>query len=134
MTIFRAAAPALAGGGLYALTELLWRGRTHWSMAALGGICFWLLGGLDELAPSAPLAVQAMLGGALVTVLEALTGLIVNRGYAVWDYRAVPGNLNGQICLPFFTAWVALAAVAVPLDDALRLLLFREPWPGFPVF
>ena len=131
MTIFRAAAPALAGGGLYALTELLWRGRTHWSMAALGGICFWLLGGLDELAPSAPLAVQAMLGGALVTVLEALTGLIVNRGYAVWDYRAVPGNLNGQICLPFSAAWIVVSAAAILLDDWLRWQLYGEDKPHY---
>ena len=28
------------GGLLYILIELIWRGRSHWTMFLLGGICF----------------------------------------------------------------------------------------------
>ena len=29
-----------AGGLLYGLIEILWRGWTHWSMVLCGGLCF----------------------------------------------------------------------------------------------
>ena len=29
-----------AGGVLYVLIELAWRGRSHWTMFVLGGLCF----------------------------------------------------------------------------------------------
>ena len=31
------------GGSAYVLVELLWRGRSHFSMFLLGGLCFWLI-------------------------------------------------------------------------------------------
>ena len=60
-----------------------------------------------------------MIGGVLVTALEFITGLIVNvwLGLNVWDYSNLPLNLMGQICLPFFFAWVGLSVVAIILDD-----------------
>jgi len=130
MELLKAAALVIAGGSVYVTVELLWRGRSHPGMFALGGLCFYLLGLFDELAPGTPLAAQAVLGGTLVTVLELVFGLLWNRGRRIWDYSGKPLNLRGQICLPYFTAWIALAAAAVPLDDALRLVLFAEPWPG----
>ena len=38
----------LIGGRLYTWIELLCRGRTHWTMFILGGICFVVLGLLNE--------------------------------------------------------------------------------------
>ena len=38
-----------AGGLLYGLIEILWRGWTHWSMVLCGGLCFlvmYLISGL----------------------------------------------------------------------------------------
>lgn len=34
-------------------------------------------------------------------------------GVRFWDYRRVPGNLRGRVCLPFTLAWGALAWAAV---------------------
>ena len=36
------------GGALYVLIELLWRGWSHWTMFALGGLCFVYLGLINE--------------------------------------------------------------------------------------
>ena len=36
------------GGLLYILIELIWRGRSHWTMFLLGGICFVFLGLINE--------------------------------------------------------------------------------------
>ena len=40
---------AALGGMLYMGVELLWRGRTHWTMGIVGGVCFVLIGGIERL-------------------------------------------------------------------------------------
>lgn len=99
------------GGGSYAILELLWRGRTHGSMFFLGGGCFLLLGKLRRLPLGRPL--QAFVGGTLVTIGELLTGLFVNRRFTVWDYRRLPLNFLGQICLPYSLLWMPLSLFAM---------------------
>ena len=44
---------AVCGGCLYVVLELLWRGRSHWTMFLLGGVCFVLIGLFNEDIPSA---------------------------------------------------------------------------------
>lgn len=110
------------GGVLYMAIELLWRGRTHWTMGVLGGVCFVLIGLLDEWYPRMPVWLQCVLGALIVTGLELVTGLIVNvwLGLGVWDYSAMPLNLWGQICLPYTAAWVVLARIAVWLENKVH--------------
>ena len=119
----------LAGGTVYVCIELLWRGRSHWSMFLDSGLCAALIGMLDEWAPGLPLSAQALLGACVITGSELVFGFLFNRAYAVWDYRPLQPNFLGQICLCYFTLWIPLSAAAVLADDALRLLLFREPFP-----
>ena len=125
----------LCGGALYVGLELCYRGRSHWSMGALGGGCFYLIGLLDEVWPGAPLSVQMALGSWGIVCAEFLTGLLVNRvlGLGVWDYSGQRHNLLGQVCLPFAAAWAGLSGAAVVLDDLLRLALFGEAF-SFPRF
>ncbi len=113
MRIFRKITMFCIGGGLYITLELLWRGRSHISMFLLGGSCFLLLGQLRRLRM--PLPILAVPGACMVTVLELLTGLAVNRHYGVWDYRAMPMNIMGQICLPFSLLWVPVCWLAMGL-------------------
>lgn len=103
------------GGGLYATLELLWRGRTHGSMFLLGGGCFLLLGKLRRL-PMAWLG-RMLLGTAAVTAAELFTGLLVNRNFTVWDYRSLPLNFRGQICLQYSLLWAPLSLFAMALYD-----------------
>lgn len=123
-----------AGGILYVTVELLWRGRSHGSMFLDGGVCFLLIGALNELAPAAPLTVQAFLGACVITASELAFGAFVNRSYAVWDYRALRPNFRGQICLCYFTLWIPLSLFAIFADDALRRVLFGAPWHGYVFF
>lgn len=106
------------GGGLYAIVELLYRGRTHGSMFLLGGGCFLLLGRLRRLPLSWP--VLTVLGAAAITAGELVTGLAVNRDYAVWDYRGLPANFMGQICLQFSLLWMPLALLAMGIYGGLE--------------
>nr|DAZ22967.1 MAG TPA: Putative ABC-transporter type IV [Caudoviricetes sp.] len=125
---------AIIGGLIYILIELIWRGHTHISMFILGGICFVAIGLINELFSwELGLVWQSVIGAVIVTVLEFITGLIVNiwLGLGVWDYSNMPFNLLGQICLPFAFAWIALSAIAIVLDDYLRFWIFGEEKPRY---
>lgn len=101
------------GGSAYVGLELLYRGRSHISMFAAGGLCFLLLGRLrKKLLPG---AVKLGAGAGLITAVELATGLLVNRNFAVWDYRGQPGNFLGQICPVFAALWVPVSAAGMAL-------------------
>ena len=112
----------LLGGLIYVGLELLWRGHSHWTMFLLGGVCFVTIGILDEVWPHMPLPVQMAIGALAVTAAELITGLIVNvwLGWDVWDYSGLPGNLLGQISLPYTAVWFLLSGVAAMAEDALH--------------
>ena len=136
--LLKQTALAVCGGCLYLLLELLWRGRSHRTMFLLGGLCFTLIGLLNEILPwEMPLFLQGVIGSVcIVTPLEFLTGCIVNLwlGWGVWDYSGLPLNFLGQVCLPFALLWVPVAMAAVVLDDWLRWKWFGEPFPEYTLF
>lgn len=128
---------ALCGGCVYFLIEMAWRGHSHWTMAVLGGVCFVLIGDINEFIPwNMPLVLQGAIGSGIVTLLELVSGIILNLwlGLGIWDYSNMPFNFLGQICLPFSLLWVALSVVAVILDDWLRYWLFGEDRPTYTLF
>lgn len=112
----------IIGGVVYMGIETLWRGHTHWSMGVLGGVCFALIGLLDEWQDHPPIWLQMLEGAMIVTVLELLVGLVVNRwlGWNVWDYSDMPGNLWGQVCPQFAAAWLVLSWAAVKLENLMH--------------
>lgn len=125
---------AVTGGLLYIILELVWRGHSHWTMFVLGGLCFVLIGLINELIPwCMPLWKQALIGAVIITGLELLTGCIVNLwlGWAVWDYSAMPLNLLGQICVPYILLWIPVSLIAIMLDDWLRYWMFDEEQPHY---
>lgn len=135
--ILKHAVLALCGGCVYFLIEMAWRGHSHWTMAVLGGVCFVLIGDVNEFIPwNMPLILQGAIGSGIVTALELVAGIILNLwlGLGIWDYSNMPFNLLGQICLPFTLLWVALSIVAVVLDDWLRYWLFGEDRPTYTLF
>lgn len=99
------------GGSAYVGLELLYRRRSHISMFGAGGLCYLLMGQLGKL-PLSP-GVRAGCGAGVITAVELLTGLLVNRDYHVWDYRDQPGNLLGQICPRFTALWVPVGMLAM---------------------
>lgn len=122
------------GGLIYAMIELVFRGRTHWTMLIVGGLCFWLIGLVNEVMPwKVAFWKQCLLGSLIVTAVEFFSGCIINLGlgWNVWDYSNLPLNLLGQICLPFSLLWVLISAVAIVLDDYLRYWLYGEEKPHY---
>lgn len=109
---------ALGAAG-YAAIEMLWRGRTHWTMALTGGA---VLVGLERLHAriqhEKPLA-KCAAGAALITTAEFIVGCTVNRRFhmEVWDYSEEPLNLGGQVCAKYALLWLALCAPIMLIDD-----------------
>ena len=100
------------GGWLYVGLELLWRGRSHVSMFAAGGLSLSLIGTLEEAKPDLPMPLRVLAGTGIITSVELATGLIANRRHHIWDYRSMPGNYRGQICPQFCLLWMPVAWIA----------------------
>lgn len=112
----------LAGGIIYNLIEIAWRGYTHWSMTIAGGICLVLIYTISQKMRGRSVILKYSLCCLVITAVEFVIGLIVNvaLGLDVWDYSSVPGNIMGQIC-PFFTLmWLLLSPPACFVSDMTR--------------
>ena len=127
----------ITGGLLYVLIETVWRGYSHWTMFALGGLCFLALGLINEvLSWDTPLWKQVLIGACLITGLEFLMGCIVNLwlDWDVWDYSAMSGNVLGQICPQYFLLWLPVSLAGIVLDDWLRFWWWGEERPRYKLF
>ena len=105
----------------YASLELLWRKRTHWTMAVTGGICFTGIYELERLMSGQRLWKKCLAGTAMITAVELAAGCLLNKKLhlGVWDYSRQPFNLNGQICPLFSALWFMLC---IPLFPACKIL------------
>ena len=115
MTFLYNIAMFILGGTGYVGLEFLWRGRSHISMFLAGGICFLLLGKLEEVRPRLPLALRCLVGAGIITFVELAAGLLANRDYRVWDYRQLPLNYHGQVCLIYSLLWIPVSFGAMLL-------------------
>lgn len=122
------------GGLLYYLIEILWRGYSHISMFVVGGICFALIGLINEYFTfQMRIWKQQLIATAIVTVIEFNAGLILNVWLQlnIWDYSELAFNLFGQVCLQYSILWYLLSLPAIVLDDWLRYWLFDEEKPHY---
>lgn len=117
----------------YPLLELCWRGRTHISMAIAGGCSAVLLHGVSQKKGS--LLPKALLCGLGITGIEAVCGLVWNRRHQVWDYRNLPLNWRGQVCLPYTLMWCGLSALWLLAEEQFAFsqhpanITLASAWP-----
>lgn len=122
------------GGSTYVTLEVLWRGYSHWTMLLLAGVVFIILGLLNEIWDWNDSLIKQVFAGTIIsTVLEFITGCIVNLGFGwnIWDYSNIPGNILGQICPPFTILWAIISLIAIILDDVIRWKFFGEEEPRY---
>lgn len=126
----------LIGGVAYYCIEILARGFSHWTMFFVGGICFILIGIINEITPKMPLVWQMILSAVIITAVEFVSGCILNiwLGLGIWDYSDETFNLLGQISLKHSIYWFFLSSIGIILDDYIRYFLFGEEKPKYTLF
>lgn len=124
------------GGVAYTCVEILARGFSHWTMFVVGGICFFLIGAINEVTPKMALLKQMTLSCIIITTIEFISGCILNiwLGLDIWNYSDELFNLFGQICLKHTCYWFLLSFVAILLDDWIRHVIFHEPKQQYTLF
>lgn len=120
---------AVGYGGL----EILWRGHTHWTMLLCGGICLMLLVQIEHRMSQKDIWRKSAAGCGMITAVEFGVGCIVNKGLGmqVWDYSDVPGNLFGQICLPFMLIWFVICVLLFGVFSIIRQLRIKYRRTGY---
>lgn len=95
-------------------------------MPLAGGLCLVLI--LFVSGIRCPLWHKWLMGTAIITTIEYITGCIVNlaAGMQVWDYSMERVNLMGQICPRFCVYWFCLSVPATALCGLLRRLFQLE--------
>ena len=124
----------LLGGSIYYGIEILYRNYSHIAMILVGGICFILIGLINEvLSWNMLFWKQVIIGDLLVLTVEFISGCILNLwlGLGIWDYSNLPFNLLGQICLPFAILWLPIIAFAIILDDWVKYILGKGKKPEY---
>lgn len=125
----------LIGGSIYYLTETIYKGLTrgkssHFSMFIVGGVLLILIGLINEFEPFKKLSIikQMFISSIMITLVEYLSGIYLNiyLKLGIWDYKKLPLNVNGQICLPFTLIWFFFSIIPILLDDFIREKIFKE--------
>lgn len=117
----------------YAIQVPYWTLMTTSSlwMVFVGGLALVLIGILNQngwVNTHLNIFTQSVCSGVIITVIEFISGLILNVWLRldIWDYSNVPLNLMGQVCLPFFFIWVVMSPLAMWIDDVLYHYLRRD--------
>ncbi|MBQ3150558.1 MAG: hypothetical protein IJB86_04865 [Clostridia bacterium] len=116
----------LLGGIIYSFIEIIYRGRTHWSMTLTGGTVLVILYVLSEKMQPTDIVVRCLVGCIIITAIEFSVGYIVNIRLKlnVWDYSSQPYNLMGQVCPAFSAVWFLLCIPADLFCRYMRNTLF----------
>ena len=119
----------LIGGFVYCLLEVVTRRRSHISMYLAGGLCFVVIGYVDERLGEKHGKIMKMFVSALIiTMVEFIIGLVVNVWLRlnVWDYKDMPFNIMGQICPVFTLLWFVVSYGALGLNKVIRPVFIRN--------
>lgn len=105
----------------YGLIEILWRGRTHYSMLLAGGIILLFAAFINERNKDSPLLLRTLTVTLSVVAIELVFGLVFNilLKERVWDYSAKSFNFKGQICLEYTLLWLILSGVICTILDKI---------------
>lgn len=124
------------GGMIYMCLELLFRHKTHYTMAFCGGFAFVIIGCINNVISwDISLVKQCLIGGiCVITPLEYLFGILFNQDYSIWCYKDIILNYQGQICIPFTILWCFVSIIAIFLDDYLRYYIFNEEKPYYKIW
>lgn len=122
-------------GTLYFVLEGLWRipttgGYANIIMLPIGGLCGLAIGSINQIPKfyNMKIIYQALISAVIVTLIEFLSGCILNiwLGLGIWNYSNLPLNICGQVCLLYSFLWFLISPFAIWLEDMIRYKLWNE--------
>jgi uncharacterized membrane protein len=117
-------------GGIYTNIELIWRGVTYLPMLFIGGLSGIIVGSLNHFPLFSKLRMyqECIIGTITTLIIEYTSGYILNvqLHMNIWNYKNLPFNLDGQICLYYGILWFMLIPFGIWLDDYLKYKFFNE--------
>jgi uncharacterized membrane protein len=111
----------LVGGFAYSLTEILYRGETHWTMLITGGVVMMGLYFIRVKFSDYNIFMRLWFGTIWIIFVEFTVGLLVNiiLGWNVWDYSDIWGNIMGQVCIVYGLLWYGICIPAEILNKSI---------------
>ena len=125
----------IISGLIYTMLELMWRGRTHWTMFLCAGLCGLVMANVNNnlLEFDTDFLKQVVVSALCCTGFEFLFGIMFNRDFSIWDYRELWGTihiLGDQVNILFFGIWIIISVFSLPFLDWLqwKLGLAEKPY------
>ena len=114
----------------YAIIELLWRARTHVTMAIAGGFSLIFFSLIEKRFSEKNVIFRATLSALAVSFIELCIGIVFNLSYnmKIWDYSDQPLNLFGQVCPLFTVLWGLIFVLMLPLIRLLNRYFDKESY------
>ncbi len=112
----------ISGLIIYPAIEIIYRQRTHYSMALAGALGMYLIYLTCENFPRLNIFLKALAGSAIITTIEFTFGVIFNifLHEDVWNYERLHINFLGQISLLYSFLWFLLSFFVIFLCKLLR--------------
>lgn len=125
----------IISGLIYIILELMWRGRTHWTMFLCAGLCGLVMANINNnlLEFDTDFLKQVVISALCCTTFEFLFGIMFNGDFSIWDYRNTWGTihiLGDQVNILFFGIWIIISVFSLPFLDWLqwKLGLAEKPY------
>lgn len=125
----------VTSGLIYIMLELLWRGRSHWTMFLCAGLCGLVMANINNnlLEFDTDFLEQVFVSALCCTTFEFLFGIMFNGDFSIWDYRGLWGTihvLGDQVNILFFGIWIIISVFGLPLLDWIqwKLGVAEEPY------
>jgi len=111
----------LLGGLLYMGIEVLYDNTSDRSMGLVGGLAFIICTSIVN-SLNLNYWINSFIIANIVTLLEYIGGKLFNKDFHIWDYRHIPFNFQGQICLYFYLIWLIVIAPLIMWLDKIIVL------------
>ena len=128
----------VVSGLIYMMLELIWRGRTHWTMFLCAGLCGLVMANVNNnlLNFETDFRIQVLTSALCCTAFEFLFGIIFNGDFSIWDYRGLWGTihiLGDQVNILFFGIWIIISIFSLPFLDWMQWKLGLEDKPYYRI-
>lgn len=113
----------IVGGLSYFGIEMIYRGRSHFTMGIVGGLCFLGIFLIDSKLKY-NIIIKAIICSVMITTIELLAGIVLNiyLQLQIWNYTRLRFNILGQVSLLYSALWIIISFPAIYLSRLIQMI------------